>query len=95
MFVSSDKSTVASYLNKEGDTYSFQLCALVWRILAWSNAREIQIRTKHIPTYPKATLQSHIPQESVISKSSCVVPGLLHEGQREFSVEVADRIKAP
>ena len=25
------------------------MCALVWRILAWSNAGEIQIRAKHIP----------------------------------------------
>ena len=49
VLVSSDSSTVVSYLNKEGGTHSFQMCALVWRILAWSNAREIQIRAKHIP----------------------------------------------
>ena len=44
---------------------------------------------------PKATLQSQIPQESGVSGSSCVVPGLLEEGQGGFSVEVTDRIKAP
>ena len=44
---------------------------------------------------PKATHQSQVPQESGVSESSCVVPRLLQEGQGEFSVEVADRIKAP
>ena len=44
---------------------------------------------------PKATLQSQVPQESGVSESSCVVPSLLQEGQGGFSVEVADRIKAP
>ena len=42
---------------------------------------------------PKATLQSQIPQESGVSEYSCMVPG--QEGQGGFSVEVADRIKAP
>ena len=44
---------------------------------------------------PKATLQSQIPQESGASESPCVVSGLLQESQGGFSVEVADRIKAP
>ena len=44
---------------------------------------------------PKATLQSQIPQESGLSESPCVVSGHLQEGQGRFSVEVADRIKAP
>ena len=43
----------------------------------------------------EATLQSQIPQESGVSESPCVVSGLLLEGQGGFSVEVADRIKAP
>ena len=49
VLVSSDNSTVVSYINKEGGTHSFEMCALMWRILAWSNAREIQIRARHIP----------------------------------------------
>ena len=49
MLVSSDNSTVVSYINKEGGTHSFEMCALMWRILAWSNAREIHIRARHIP----------------------------------------------
>ena len=226
MLVSSDNSTVVTKINKEGGTHSFEMCALMWRILAWSNAREIHIRARHIPgnlnviadslsrrdrghsdrvvsassdfsrnlpslaqanggsvchqlecqtsnlriscprqgladrcvehllggsgclcflssghpapvssenyhlqvqghchstrvagdalvlgsggivsqdsteasssaQSPEATLQSQIPQESGVSESSCVVSGLLQEGQGRFSVEVADRIKAP
>ena len=49
VLVSSDNSTVVSYINKEGYTHSFEMCALIWRILTWSNAREIQIRARHIP----------------------------------------------
>ena len=37
VLVSSDNSTVVSYINKEGGTHSFEMCALMWRILAWSN----------------------------------------------------------
>ena len=44
---------------------------------------------------PEATLQSQIPQESGVSEPPCLVSGLLQEGQGGFSVEVADRIKAP
>ena len=44
---------------------------------------------------PEATLQSQISQESGVSERPCVVSGLLQEGQGGFSVEVADRIKAP
>ena len=49
MLVSSDNSTVVSYINKEAGTHSFKMCALMWRILAWCNAREIHIRARHIP----------------------------------------------
>ena len=49
MLVSPDNSTVVSDINKEGGTHSFEMCALMWRILAWSSAREIHIRARHIP----------------------------------------------
>ena len=49
VLVASDKSTVVYYLNKEGGTHSFQMFALIWKIMAWSNAREIQVRARHIP----------------------------------------------
>ena len=44
---------------------------------------------------PKVTIQSQIPQESGVSESPRMVSGLLQESQGGFSVEVADRIKAP
>ena len=43
----------------------------------------------------KANFQSPIPQESGVSETPCMVYGLLPEGQGGFSVELADRIKAP
>ena len=36
-------------LYQQGRRHSFQVCALVWRILAWSNAWEIHIKARHIP----------------------------------------------
>ena len=45
----SDNSTVVSYLNKEGGTHSIEMCALIWRILAFTNSRRIQIRVRHVP----------------------------------------------
>ena len=49
LLVSTDNSSVVAYLNKQGDTHSQEMCALIWRIMAWTNARGIQIRAKHIP----------------------------------------------
>ena len=43
----------------------------------------------------EATFQSQIPQKSGASEPPCVVSVLIQEGQGGFSVEVADRIKAP
>ena len=34
VLICSDKSTVVSYMNKEGGTHSIEMCALIWRILA-------------------------------------------------------------
>ena len=49
MLICSDNSTVVSYLNKEGGTHSIEMCALIWRILAFTNSRRIQIRARHVP----------------------------------------------
>ena len=49
VLICSDNSTVVSYLNKEGGTHSIEMCALIWRILAFPNSRRIQIRARHIP----------------------------------------------
>ena len=49
VLICSDNSTVVSYLNKEGSTHSIEMCALIWRILAFTNSRRIQIRARHVP----------------------------------------------
>ena len=49
VLICSDNSTVVSYLNKEGGTHSMEMCALIWRILAFTNSRKIQIRARHVP----------------------------------------------
>ena len=49
VLICSDNSTVISYLNKEGGTHSIEMCALIWRILAFTNSRRIQIRARHVP----------------------------------------------
>ena len=49
VLICSDNSTVVSYLNKEGGTHSIEMCTLIWRILAFTNSRRIQIRARHVP----------------------------------------------
>ena len=49
VLICSDNSTVVSYLNKEGGTHSIEMCALIWRILAFTNSRRIHIRARHVP----------------------------------------------
>ena len=79
MLVSSDNSTVVSYLNKEGGTHSFQMCALVWGILAWSNAREIQIRARHIPGNLNVIADSLSRRDKVIQTEWSVLPLVFQE----------------
>ena len=43
------EKTVVSYLNKEEGTHSIEKCDLIWRILAFTNSRRIQIRARHAP----------------------------------------------
>ena len=49
VLICSDNSTVVAYLNKEGGTHSIEMRALIWRILAFTNSRRIQIRARHVP----------------------------------------------
>ena len=48
ILIATDNATVVSYLNKQGDTHSWDMCLLVWRILAYCNPRNILIRARHI-----------------------------------------------
>ena len=50
VLICSDNNTVVSYLNK-GGTHSIEMCALIWRILTFTNPRKIQIRARHVPGY--------------------------------------------
>ena len=51
MLICSDNSTVTvvSYLNKEGGTHFIEMCALIWRILAFTNSGRIQVRARLVP----------------------------------------------
>ena len=49
LLISKDNSSVVSYLNKQGGPHSQEMCVLIWRIMAWTNARGIQVWAKCIP----------------------------------------------
>ena len=48
VLIATDNATVVSYLNKQGGTHSWDMCLLVWCILAYCNPRNILIRARHI-----------------------------------------------
>ena len=47
--ISTDNTTVVSYINKQGGRHSPNLCVEVWRILHWCLEYDIVIRVCHIP----------------------------------------------
>ena len=47
--ISTDNTTVVSYINKQGGTHSPNLCVEVWKILSWCLEQDIVIRVRHIP----------------------------------------------
>ena len=47
--ISTDNTTVVSYINKQGGTHSPNLCVEVWKILNWCLEQDIVIRVRHIP----------------------------------------------
>ena len=49
VLIATDKTTVVSYINKEGGMRSGCLCALLWRLLSWCHPRRIVLRARHIP----------------------------------------------
>ena len=72
VLICSDNSTVVSYLNKEGGTHSIEMCALIWRILAFTNSRRIQIRARHVPGSLKC--DSRLPIKKGQGHTNRVVP---------------------
>ena len=49
IMISTDNTTVVSYINKQGGTHSTNLCVEVWEILNWCLEHNIVIRVHHIP----------------------------------------------
>ena len=49
VMISTDNTTVVSYINKQGGTHSPNLCVEVWKILKWRLKRHIVVRIRHIP----------------------------------------------
>jgi ribonuclease HI len=47
--IATDNTTVVAYINKQGGTHSWELCALLWRILTWCHQRNIVLSARHIP----------------------------------------------
>ena len=49
VLIASDNTSVVAYINKQGGTKSAELCALIWRILAWCNKNQVTLRARHVP----------------------------------------------
>ena len=49
IMISTDNTTVVSYINKQGGTHSPNLCVEVWEILNWCLEHDMVIRVRHIP----------------------------------------------
>ena len=49
VMISTDNTTVVSYINKQGGSHSPNLCIEVWEILSFCQEHDIVIRVHHIP----------------------------------------------
>ena len=49
VLVSTDNTTVVSYLKRQGGTHSPELCLEAWNLLNWCSQHKIQLLVKHIP----------------------------------------------
>ena len=49
VLVATDNSTVVAYINKQGGTHSFEMCALLWKIMTWCHHYHITLKARHIP----------------------------------------------
>ena len=48
VMISTDNTTMVSYINKQGGTHSPNLCVEVWEILHWCLEHDVVIRVRHI-----------------------------------------------
>ena len=44
-----DNPTVVAYINKQGETHSAEMCALLWKIMTWCHHYHITLKARHIP----------------------------------------------
>ena len=51
VLVATDNSTVVDNINKQGETHSAEMCALLWKIMTWCHHYQITLRARHIPGY--------------------------------------------
>ena len=49
VLIATDNSTVVAHINKQGDTHSAELCALIWILLTWCQKHQATLRACHIP----------------------------------------------
>ena len=49
VLIPSDNTSAVVYINKQGDTKSAELCALMWRILTWCHLNKVTLRARHVP----------------------------------------------
>ena len=49
VMISTDNTTMVSYINKQGGTHSPNLCVAVWEILYWCLEHDVVIKVRHIP----------------------------------------------
>ena len=49
VMISTDNTTMVSYIKKQGETHSSNLCVEVWEILHWCLEHNIMVRVCHIP----------------------------------------------
>ena len=49
VLVATDNSTVLAYINKQGETHSAEMCALLWKIMTWCHRYQITLKAWYIP----------------------------------------------
>ena len=58
VMISTNNTSVVSYINKQGGTYSPNLCVEVWKILQWCLKHRIVIRIRHIPANGRQLIEN-------------------------------------
>ena len=78
ILIASDNATVVSYLNKQGGTHSWDMCLLIWQILAYCNPRNILIRARHIQGCLNVTADSLSRKDKIIQTEWSLHPQIFN-----------------